>query len=159
MISRDDVFVWSLTSFLFLIYLDWSQRRKDQSLFLVFKSTPTVLQKNFLLCSQRRQPTLLKYLSSPRVQHIEKKYISEAQPILGTTAQFLTLQASLFPVLQLTSTGWMQCENLSVQGLWKKGNKWKLAPKNQLPREEWECSLSGASTMCGKSEANIHRKL
>ena len=45
---------------------------------------------SFFVC--KKTATLLKYhLSSPRVQHLEKKQITEAQHILGVVALFLTL--------------------------------------------------------------------
>lgn len=56
------------------------------------------------------------YHSSLRVQHLEKKWIVEAQPILGTRAQVLTPQASISS-LQVIPTIWIQCENPSAQGL------------------------------------------
>ena len=168
LISFCDVFFGGFNFFSLLIQLEWYQR-KSQSLVLVLKLKPNVLGKNykFFLVSKKKktkkktQKLFWNHLSSPRVPHLEKKHFFFLRHSLlwglqpcSWPCRNLYLQSVLYP--QNMDAKW---KPFCTRPMEKRGNERKLVPKNQLPREEWECSLSWASTKHSRSEANIHLTL
>lgn len=145
-ISLCDIFFRGFIFFSLLIWWKWNHT-KCQSLLLVFKSNPSDLQKNYIFLVSREGSNSFWNIFIPPASTSSKERDFQGTVHPGNCGPMLDPAGITITNQQLIPRTWMQCKNLSaVQGLCRKGKTWKLAPKNQLPGEESECSLSGSST-------------
>lgn len=119
---------------------------------------------SLFLKKRKKQQLFWNHLSSPRVPHLEKKHffflrLSEAQSTLGASALLLTLQESLSPVCTLSPEHGCKVKAFLHKTYGEKGKRTETGTKESAAMEEWECSLSGASTQHSRTEASIHLTL